>query len=186
MTANVPGAVHARRGKRFEDDKPTIALYFERNKNANLVVFDMKSVSSPENGGAKLAAEPVDAYWLDLEPSYMAKSRAKGKTDNREELNFIDRWQAYGAKAKEVKAHDAVLEFVALPKKVLTLHLEKDTETGNWVPIVRGKIGDTDNCIIERIYVQADEQAWIPSVLHIDMHGLHPDTLAPITERIKP
>ena len=187
MSGNIASVLHAKRGARFAGDKKTIALYIQRSKNLNVVVYDGTTVPSPEHGGRKLdPAAPIDAYWLDIDPAYQAKNRAKGKADDREELNFIDRWQAYGCKPKNIEALTAEVEFVALPKKDIRLTLEKDSATGEMVPVTRTTFNGVANCVLERIWVESDESGWIPSVKYIDMFGLHPDTQAAVTERFTP
>jgi hypothetical protein len=174
-----------KRGHRFAGDKKTIPLFYERSKNGNLVVFDIKTQSSPEHGGKRLhPADTIDAYWLDLEPSYQAKARANGKKDDREELNFVERWQAYGAKAENVEPLRADVSFVGLPSKKMVLTLEK--LDGEQYPVLRCAVGNTQNCIIEKVYVQSDESGWIPKVKHVDIHGYDPNTGAAVTERITP
>lgn len=183
---DVPALVLNGRGKRFSADKPTIALYIGRSKNKNIVVYDVQTVPSPEHGGVKLhPTMAVDAHWLDLDPVYQSKNRAKGKQDDRDELNFIDKWQAYGVKVENVTAHKADLQFVALPKKTTTLHLEKCGD-GSFVPLVKCQINLVDNAILERIWVEVTEN-WlgVPTVHHVDLFGVKPNG-EPVTERVKP
>ena len=185
-SADVLQKLIEKRGSRFEGDNKNIALYYERSKNANLVVFEIKTSASPEHGGKRLQkSDTIDAYWLDLEPSYQAKKRAKGITSDRDELNFVERWKGYGASAENVEPVRADVKFVALPSKNMTLHLEKVGESGEQFPFIRCPISGKD-CIIEKIYVKSDEEAWIPTVIHVDIHGVDAKTGEPVDERVKP
>lgn len=186
MSDSVIQSLIAKRGTRFAGDNKNIALYYERSKNANLVVFEIKTATSAEHGGKRLQpSDTIDAYWLDLEPSYQAKKRAKGITSDRDELNFVERWKGYGASAENVEALKADIKFVALPNKNMTLHLVK-AQQGEQFPVVRCPISGKDDCIIEKIYVHSDEEAWIPTVVYIDIHGVDGKTGEAVTERIKP
>lgn len=42
------------------------------------------------------ANKPLDGYWLDIDPEYVKANRKKGKTDDRDELSYIDKTMAYG------------------------------------------------------------------------------------------
>lgn len=72
-------------------ENPNIMFVISRTKNKNIVVYEARV-----DAGAIRAADPVDAYWLDIDPEYMAKNRAKGKDSDREDLNMIERRMAYG------------------------------------------------------------------------------------------
>jgi hypothetical protein len=185
MSVDIPAIVAGKRGSRFAGDKPSMALYIGRSKNGNIVVYDVKTESSAEHGGSKLAVtDTVDAHWLDLDPAYAVKHKANGNPSCRDELNFVDRWQAYGVKVCEPTPKTARLEFVAIPKKVTMLHLERAGD-GRWVPIVRCQISGVDNAVLEHIWVEV-EDGWlgVPKVKYVDLSGTHPTTGAFIKERI--
>ena len=182
---NAAAIAYASRGARFEGDKKDIALYIQRSKNGNVVVYDVKSVPNVATGRALDAAEPIDAYWLDIDPAYRAKARAAGKTSDRDELGWLDKWKAYGVSTSDVQAQNATVQFVALPSKATRLTLERDSVGNNYVPMIRCNINGVENCVLERIWVESDESGWFPSVVYIDLFGLHPTTLQPITERLR-
>lgn len=71
-----------------------IAFVISRNKNKNIVVYEAKL-----SGDALDASEPITVYWLDIDPEYQKKARAKGKDHDREELNWIEKKMAYGCVA---------------------------------------------------------------------------------------
>lgn len=134
-----------RRGGRFPGDSTQICMVISRSKNANLVVYealtggpstpstslDPANVESEDS--APVPAPPtclgLDAYWLDVDPEYVAKNRAKGKSSDRDELNFIERRMAYGVSCEPAAATDIVpggtqpwdVVFVALPSRRMRL-----------------------------------------------------------------
>jgi hypothetical protein len=40
--------------------------------------------------------KPVDVYWMDVDPEYQKKARAKGITTDKSELNMVEKQFAYG------------------------------------------------------------------------------------------
>eukprot|EP00758_Cryptobia_borreli_P006688 Tbor_TRINITY_DN5189_c2_g4::TRINITY_DN5189_c2_g4_i2::g.25909::m.25909 len=80
---------------RFIDDEYGIALFIERNKNKNVVCYKGVLHEKNEKKDNKLS---IDAYWLDIDPAYIAAKVKKGKKNiiHRSELNFIERTMAYG------------------------------------------------------------------------------------------
>lgn len=111
---------------RFEDDEKNIMLFIERNKNKNVVVYRaMLSEASTVGKNAErlneddaIAArktlkfndkEPLDAFWLDIDPAYVASNRKNGVMTNRCELNMIDRKMAYGVHVNSTKPIESLL-----------------------------------------------------------------------------
>lgn len=70
---------------------PNILFIISRSKNKNIVVYEAKM-----EGGTIKASDPIDAYWLDIDPEYVEKARAKGVESDRVDLNMIERNMAYG------------------------------------------------------------------------------------------
>lgn len=126
------------RGERFAGDKPSICMYIERSKNKNVVVYEAVPAASDAS-----KVESIHPYWLDIDPDYVAKNRAKGKQDDAEELNFIEKRMAYGVEVHNpAHAHShshshghghshgaapasdgkLVATFVALPKRPMSLY----------------------------------------------------------------
>ena len=91
------------RGSRFQGDKPNIFLYVERSLNKNIVVYESPIEQADGRSGAARVGlsltEPVRAYWLDIDPTYVEKRRKKGILTDVEELNFIEKKMAYGITA---------------------------------------------------------------------------------------
>jgi hypothetical protein len=112
------------RGQRFPEDKPTICFYIERSKNANIVVYDclmeVPTISGVVEGSvaidtaqndpnpvplvfnSKKGKSPLQAYWLDKDPSFALPKRQQGITTDRSELNFLEKRMAYGANLEPV------------------------------------------------------------------------------------
>lgn len=182
-------AWRAARGRRFDDDKPTICLYIERSKNANIVVYEARI--DGEGAAAKLQTpDALDAYWLDRDPEYQAKARAKGKNDDREDLNMLERNFAYGVSCDHVAPDQpVVVQFVAIAKRRMTLELDDETK----LPVVKCNLRpegcpDPLVCIVERVWVQSTEPKhfWqMPSVEYIDIHGYVVATGEAVVERVK-
>lgn len=99
------------RGSRFNLDHHDMCLYIARSKNANVVVYQAKY--KPEhsdnlgeggenvNSGVRTECtlhptETLHPMWIKLEPEHVARRRARGETDDRCELNMIEKKMAFG------------------------------------------------------------------------------------------
>jgi hypothetical protein len=198
-THRIATTIAEKRGARFEGDNAHICAYITRNKNGNVVVYQ----AAPPGDAAGGKGEVLDAYWLDIDPEYQRKSRAKGKMTDRDELNRIDKMLAYGisvaaAKPKDVADCDAcglidaaelqfprhTVNFVALASRPMVLSWVVHPMRGP-LPVLRGTMLGRPGCIVERIYVHAEENfIGLPSVKYIDIFGFAPDTLEQLTERV--
>ena len=87
---------------------PERLFAIERSKNANIVVYDAHL-----RGGAYDAHEPVSAYWL-----------MKAEKGQRQELNLIEKMQAYGF-AVETESSGMRLTMKALTGRPARLVLAK-------------------------------------------------------------
>ncbi len=70
---------------------PALLFIIERSKNKNIVVY-----SAVFHGHHLHREKPVDVFWHDIDPAYMAANRKAGKMDDRSELNMIESQFAYG------------------------------------------------------------------------------------------
>lgn len=76
---------------------PHIFLVVFRSTNRNVVVYRLNI-----RNGSVCTRNPVDIFWLDIEPSYQAKRRAKGITHDRCEMSALERKCAYGCSVSRV------------------------------------------------------------------------------------
>jgi hypothetical protein len=179
-----------RRGDRFPGDTPSIALYIERSKNQNIVVYDAKPVQ-------QACAAPPDAiqsYWLDIDPAYVAKARAEGRLSDRVDLSLIERKLAYGHSVASsgpfslpevipgMTSERLALTFVAVPSREMELRWLTDADQ---LPVILAAINNSI-CILSKIFVQSTEPKrfyQLPRVEYIDLIGVTLDGEA-VSERI--
>jgi hypothetical protein len=137
----------------------------ERSTNANIVVYD----ANRGTDGQLVAAEPVIVYWL-----------MKAQQGQREELNLVERKEAYGIEIKPAAAsgtYDMALK--ADSKKAMTVAVQKGCG------VVLTKIGGTQG-ILRRLFVQSKEELIRPKVEYIEFFGEDPATGKALTEKYVP
>lgn len=81
-------------------ENPHVVFFICRNKNRNIVVYEAKM-----DAGVLKPDDPLDGYWLDIDPEYQAKARTAGRADDRVDLNFFERKMAYGCVLRECEGH---------------------------------------------------------------------------------
>jgi hypothetical protein len=144
---------------------PDHMFIIERSTNANIVVYD----ANRGPGGEFDANEPVIVYWL-----------MKAQQGQREELNLVERKEAYGIEVKPGKAPGTFdMALKADPKKAMTVALRKGCG------VVLTPIGG-QQAILRRLFVQSKEELIRPKVESIDFFGEDASTGAPVTEKYKP
>jgi len=161
-----------------QKDAPNILFIIERSKNKNIVVYE-----------AKLAAEgkldtnyPIEAYWLDIDPAYVAANRKKGIMTDRSELNMIESKFAYGLSVQPTgKENEYKVTLVAVPSRTIILHIDADGEPKARI-IIDGK-----ECHFKKIYVDSTDRFMMtPKVNFVELHGVHFDSGDTIVEKIIP
>jgi hypothetical protein len=181
------------RGSRFRNDNDLIAIYIQRNKNDNVIVYAARTV--PFGTSAILiASNPIDAYWLKIDGQSMANARLRGKTDDRVELNLIERRLAYGITCSaaedggDVRRRCFKVKFVALPRLELELSMIDAADAHGDVRRVAVMTATIDGhpSIAERIWVQASETSWTPRVEYVELFGQRLDDGAMVRERFVP
>mmetsp|Transcript_57447 Transcript_57447/g.65882 ORF Transcript_57447/g.65882 Transcript_57447/m.65882 type:complete len:210 (+) Transcript_57447:40-669(+) len=174
LKQRIASLVPADRGTRFPGDQANVAVYIERSKNKNIVCYAAQC--DKENTKELNAKAPVDAYWLDIDPEYVKANRDKGKMDDREELNLVDRTMAYGHSASEpiVTTEGLVyftLSFVALSsRKMQFLLAGEDGTAPAMLCVIGGEVS-----IAVRLYVKAKEPKhfWnLPTVEYVELFGI--------------
>lgn len=81
---------------------PNVFMCFTRTKNGNVIVFEA-------------LPDKIDAYWLDLEPSYRKAARERGRLHDRDEFGHLDHY-AYGFTARKLTETSWEMKMRQLPK----------------------------------------------------------------------
>ena len=102
------------------EESPNIFLVISRNKNKNLMVYEAVLDATKR----KLLG--IVQYWLDIEPSYVAKARAQGRFHDRDEICKLDLF-GYGLQVLDRSRPDRWdLKFKQCPKYQMTMRIGKD------------------------------------------------------------
>lgn len=162
---------------------PNLLMTLSRNKNQNFVCYQAQLHRDRMHFQAK---DPVAVFWLDIEPSYQAAARRKGRSSDRCELNFIERSQAYGVTTTPRGSHHAgrptefALALVAFRQRPFTLRVV------DGVPRLIGKIAG-ERAVLQRVHVQAhDRFLMLPAVECVFLVGHSVVTGRLLQETIKP
>jgi len=104
---------------------PGVVFVLERGKNKNVVVFECV-----KEGGRLKRGNPIDSYWLNVDPEYVSRTRKAGTKHDRTELLVVERWP-YGFSTKvtdEPVGRSLELRFDRLPTAVLQVKLNERGE----------------------------------------------------------
>jgi hypothetical protein len=147
------------------DPCPARLFVIERNKNANIVVYD----ANLGPAGDLTASEPVKAYWL------------MNATDgHREEMNAIERQRAYGFDVVPGAAPATyTMTFKAGKKRHLTIRML------NGCPVATGPIGGRSG-ILRKMFVQSKEGFSRPKVEYVELFGEDAENGGPLHEKFTP
>jgi len=131
----------------------------------NIVVYEaLKGADGKLN-----AAKPVEVYWLDIDPEYVAAARKKGVQSDRVDLNAIERQFAYGVSAEPIQGAAAGrynLKLVALPERPVTMYLDAEGKLHGTIAVNGAQVD------LVRIYVHAvDRMLRTPKVEYVDLVG---------------
>lgn len=137
-----------------EDSTGHRLFHIERNKNANIVVYDARVLPD----GTLRKKDPVDVYWLKL-----------AEDGERKKLKRIERKMAYG-----FKVHDQEVDR-------LRLDMKADVGRDLFVAVVRDTFRalidiDGRRAILDHIYIFADESGIMPKVQYLELFGVDLDT----------
>jgi len=138
-------------------------FFIERNKNKNLVQYDVRLTENRELPDSR----PVNAYWV-LE------------NGRHEELNSIEKKYAYGIVRQEKLAKDR-FKIILAAFKGLEIFIERLSDSYKAVVSINGR-----ESILQNIYITSDETRTPPRVLYVDLFGRSKATGRPIKERITP
>ncbi len=147
-----------------ESSSPQRLFHIERNKNANIVVYDAHVLPS----GMLREKDPVEVYWIKL-----------AEEGERKGLKRIERRMAYGFKLRDQKSDRLMLDMKAdIDREIFVMAVE-DT--------FRALIDiDGHRSILTRIYIFAEEGGLLPDVKYLEMFGLDLETKEPRYEKYIP
>jgi hypothetical protein len=155
--------------KNFPVPAPSKSLlfYLQRNKNTNTVIYEANFLPN----GKLDPKNPVSVYWIRYTEGGVKK-----------ELNWIQRWLAFGVDFEPAKdgSGNFILTFVAIKNRKVTLTLDNDGKAVANITL-NGK-----NTRLRRIYAQAQETNWLPTVKFVQMMGEDNKTKDPVIEYIFP
>lgn len=113
--------------------------------------------------------EPMDIYW-----------NFPDREEKREDLNWIERWQAYGV---DVTNRFGGLDSMDIVMKANKKKMRVVQREGRWMALtyVNGKV-----CQLMTIYVRTDESGFMPKVIDVTFKGRVRTTGEVVTELLKP
>ncbi|CAJ1024082.1 Domain of unknown function (DUF4833), putative [Leishmania lindenbergi] len=106
-----------RQRNRFNHDHHDTCMYIARSKNANVVAYTANLVDAATkervvSGIGRQCVlcrdDPLHAYFVNLEPSYVENRRRKGIEYDCDDLNILERTMAYGCLATPVNTEGAL------------------------------------------------------------------------------
>jgi hypothetical protein len=143
-------------------------FYLQRSKNTNTVMYEAKV----DQTGKLMPDTPISAYWLDYELGENIKS----------DLSYMERTAVYGVDSEELKDGKGsyVMRLKAFKDRAVTV---AKNQLGKYEGLmtINGR-----KAILKRIYIEAKEGLFTPSVVHVDLFGIDPVTGESVFERIIP
>lgn len=150
---------------RADDDLTAHRLFhIERNKNANIVVYDAQVL--PDGNLPK--KNPVIVYWLKL-----------AEDGERKKLKGIEKRMAYGFKVESRDGNDLVLKMKADVGRQVMVAADEDTFRA-FIDI------DGRRALLHHIYIFADESGVMPKVEYLEMFGVDVETGEDLYEKYLP
>ena len=134
-----------------------------RNKNANIV----KYAARPSKDGRLAASNPIEAYWL-----------MRAEDGRREELTWAERQLAYGFSVSQCTPEGCTLRLSACSDRAMQVRLANGRIQAQ-LQIAR------QPATLQRIFVQADEGALLPSVRYVELTGITANGKR-VAERVEP
>ena len=129
-----------------------LLFYIQRNKNSNTVVYEANLLPD----GKLDPKNPVNVYWMRYTEGGVKK-----------ELSWIQRWLAYGVDFERAKDNSGnfIINLVALKQRKLVLTTDQDGHPTACL-YLNGKYSK-----LSRIYAQAQETNWLPTVKFVQLTG---------------
>ncbi|MCC6384205.1 MAG: DUF4833 domain-containing protein [Bacteroidia bacterium] len=127
-------------------------FYLQRNKNSNAVVYQANLLAN----GKFDPKNPVSVYWLRF-----------NEDSSKKELNWIQRWLAYGIDFRPATdgSGNFILSPVALKHRKILLSFDEKSQ-----PVAIMKMNGK-NSYLKRIFAQAEETSWLPTVKYVQLKG---------------
>lgn len=148
-----------------DDDVTAHRLFhIERNKNANIVVYDAQA--GPDSNLTK--KDPVIVYWLKL---------AEG--GERKKLKGIEKSMAYGFKVEEREGNKLTLKMKA--------DVGREVYVDRFEDVYRAYMRiDGRQAYVDHIYIFADESGLMPKVEYLELFGVDMETGEEVYEKYLP
>jgi hypothetical protein len=145
--------------------EPNQLFYIQRSVNANTVVY----TANLDDRSQLDRDEPVNAYW-----------RWYNVDGHKKSLNFLERTMAFGVRtfSGDPQARGIGIKLVALPERKLTVDQDEEGK-----PEALLQIGDRLARLVY-VYLQVDDQGFMPSVTAIDILGIDKLTGKALREHI--
>lgn len=158
----------------IKSNYPHVAFIVEKNLNRNVVVYEGVLFD-----GELRADDPLDIYWLDLDPEYQKRARQEGRVSDRVELNFMEKQMAFGVTCREGPKIDQYYLFLAAcPSRPILLYLDKEFDE-----VVAELMINKKRCSLNRIYVYINPNNPITPEW-IELHGVDLVHSKPQVEKI--
>eukprot|EP00455_Lapot_gusevi_P054271 TRINITY_DN865_c0_g1_i1.p1 TRINITY_DN865_c0_g1~~TRINITY_DN865_c0_g1_i1.p1 ORF type:complete len:187 (+),score=79.09 TRINITY_DN865_c0_g1_i1:40-561(+) len=168
------------RPEKTEDEikaQPNVLFIITRSKNKNVVVYEAKM-----RADGSFDANPIEVYWMDIDPEYVRSARGRGVMTDRTELGYVEKQMAYGVTATPTgNPNEFQLTLVALKARNVGLKLDQNGRPRATITI------DGRPCYLQHIYVNSkDNMIGLPTVQYVDVFGVAVDNGEAVTERIRP
>lgn len=145
----------------------TDLFFLQRTKNTNTIMYELNL----NEDGTLNSDEPVHVYWRHYELGPNVKN----------EMGYFPK-TAYGVISEKLKnkAEQYSIKLKAFKKRAVILTKDKK---GKFV--AKMKINGKD-ALLKRIYVDSKEGLISPTINHVDLFGIDPQTGKAVTERVMP
>lgn len=143
-------------------NKAVRLFYIERNKNQNIVCYDLNLADGKIN-----SKKPIITYWI---------SHPEHK---KSDLSFIENKLAYGAKSENTDPNTVVIKMNALKEPAITVSYDPAKQEPVTIATVNGK-----TIKLEKIYIVAKAPVYT-SVERVEIHGISTSTGKKVVEIIK-
>ena len=143
---------------------PQRPFHIERNKNANIVVYDAQVL--PDSNLAE--EDPVIFHWLKL-----------AECGHRKDLKGVERRMAYGFSVESREGNRLVIEM----KADVGRNLVVDIHEGVYRAFMEI---DGRQALLDKIYIFAKETLFLPSVKYLELYGVDVETGEEVYEKLIP
>jgi len=149
-------------------ESDNMLFYLQRSKNTNTVVYEAKV----DQTGKLVRELPVTAFWRDYELGEHV----------RNDLTYVENKMAYGVETEELKdgSGSYLMRLKAFRERAVTVAKNKLGRYEGLMEINGRK------AILKRIFIEAKEGLVSPTVVHVDLFGIDPETGESVFERIMP